>query len=99
VTLDVSVAGCDFIAQDTLRNPFKILSLSLFGLQMVFRLHVHWVWHICGRSTSNRCRLGILSLALGAKTARGGMWQDLFILTLDHQCVARCAYKISGGRF
>ena len=84
MTLDVSVAGCDFIAQDTLRNPLKILSLSLFGLQMVFRLHVHWVWYICGRSTSNRCRLGMLSLALGAKTARGGMWQDLFILKLDH---------------
>jgi hypothetical protein len=62
----------------------KILSLSPFDLQMVFELHVHWVSYICGCLTSNRCRLGILSLALGAKIERAGMWQDLFILTLEH---------------
>ena len=85
MNLDLSVTDCDFIVQDTLRNPLKILPLSLFGLQIVFRLQVHWVWYICGRSTSNRCRLGMLSFALGVKIERGGMWQDLFILTLDHQ--------------
>jgi hypothetical protein len=34
----------------------------------------------------------MLSLALGAKIARGGMWQDLFILTLDHPLCGRDAH-------